>query len=385
MSAAASLRLCVLTPVWPARDADSGIANIMDSEARALAARGHEVQVLHLCDSVQAGVQARVYDNRGLQVTEIPSGRSGPGTFFIGRLLAPWRALAALRRIDGAVDGILTTSYEFPALYYTLLRRRVPVLTRVSTTLETVDELTGRAKGLRRAIPVWLERLAVRVSPLLCTHTRAHVEFCARQIGVPASRFILIPHGIESLAAPEPETWTAPRTVLYVGRIGRRKGSDTLLAAAAAVLGKLPDCRFELVGADCEHLGASFLAQHPEFADRLVLRGRLGNAERDAALAACYLFVSPSPYESFGMTYLEAMNRGKPVIGCSGSGAAELIGDAGMAVPVGDAPALAEVIGGLLADQDRRDRLARRAAQRAREFSIGNTALKIEAAFREKI
>ena len=82
------------------------------------------------------------------------------------------------------------------------------------------------------------------------------------------------------------------------------------------------------------------------------------------------------------------MHFGKPVIGCSGSGAAELIGDAGLAVPPGDAGALAEAISALLADRGRRDRLSQLAVQRAQEFSVESTVRRIEEVFiglRERI
>jgi alpha-1,3-rhamnosyl/mannosyltransferase len=73
--------------------------------------------------------------------------------------------------------------------------------------------------------------------------------------------------------------------------------------------------------------------------------------------------------EGFGLPALEAMACGTPVI-CSDRGALpEVVGEAGITVPIGEPAALAEAIAGLAGDAARRTELAGRGRARARGFT----------------
>jgi phosphatidylinositol alpha-1,6-mannosyltransferase len=91
----------------------------------------------------------------------------------------------------------------------------------------------------------------------------------------------------------------------------------------------------------------------------------LSYAELAACYSACEIFALPSRGEGFGLVYLEAMARGKPVIGGAHGGAPEVIDDGrtGYLVHHGDAPQLATSIETLLADPE----LAREMGKRGRE------------------
>ena len=95
----------------------------------------------------------------------------------------------------------------------------------------------------------------------------------------------------------------------------------------------------------------AYFAQHYQgCAPYVQLTGAVSEETLQSLYQSCDLFVAPSLYESFGLIYLEAMNYGKPVIGCRSGGIPEVI-DQGvtglMAEP--EAPvALAEAIVALL-------------------------------------
>jgi glycosyltransferase involved in cell wall biosynthesis len=82
------------------------------------------------------------------------------------------------------------------------------------------------------------------------------------------------------------------------------------------------------------------------------------------------LTISTSTYETFGMTMLEAMACGCPVVAYPGGSIAEVVADAGPIVPDGDETALAHATAALCHDTDARQAAARRAQERARFFDI---------------
>ncbi|MFN2287091.1 MAG: glycosyltransferase, partial [Chromatocurvus sp.] len=74
--------------------------------------------------------------------------------------------------------------------------------------------------------------------------------------------------------------------------------------------------------------------------------------------------VVPSLYEGFGLPAGEAMACGVPVVASDAGALPEIVGDAGLLVPPGDADALAQAIDALLGDPPRRAALGAVARQR---------------------
>lgn len=159
-------------------------------------------------------------------------------------------------------------------------------------------------------------------------------------------------------------------TIITVGRYAPQKDHATLLRAFAIVRRQSP-ARLVLIGQ------GPLRAELEVLADELGIRSDVRFAGWQpnpfAWLARSDLFVLSSRYEGFGNVIVEAMACGLPVVSTDcPSGPREILrdGEAGELVPVGDPEALAAAMLAVLADPDRRARLAAQSAARAPEFDI---------------
>lgn len=187
----------------------------------------------------------------------------------------------------------------------------------------------------------------------------------------------------------------ATRNLLFVGRISPEKGLHHLLDAFAIVLKSNPDVHLTLIGPEWV-LPAEFLAElsdEPGVRDLRRFYGRQSypaylRSRLDSALAGRVTFagmvkhpqlvdyyrnadavILPSLSETFGVSLIEAMSCGVPVIASAVGGMRELVQHetTGLLAPPGDPKALAEAILRLLKDPALAAALARAGRQRAQE------------------
>jgi glycosyltransferase involved in cell wall biosynthesis len=158
--------------------------------------------------------------------------------------------------------------------------------------------------------------------------------------------------------------------VLFVGEITERKNVRLLVEAFAEVLSAVPAARLVLAGSP--GLGS------PEVAEAIVRLGlghaviRLGHADQgvaEALVATADVLVLPSVDEGFGFPALEAMSVGTAVIASDSGSLPEVVGDAGLLVPVGDTEALGAGIIRVLEDPQLRADLGNRGQKRGATYS----------------
>lgn len=148
--------------------------------------------------------------------------------------------------------------------------------------------------------------------------------------------------------------------VFALGRLVPYKGFDVLVEAAAKLS---PDAVMVIGGGGPQAEALAARIDALGLAERVLLPGRIPDAELAAWLAACDVFCLPSVSraEMFGIVQLEAMAFGKPVVATDipGSGVpwVNRHGETGLVVPPGDAEALAAALNALLTDASLRARL----------------------------
>lgn len=165
-----------------------------------------------------------------------------------------------------------------------------------------------------------------------------------------------------------------PRYVVSLATLEPRKGLNVLVAAMAA-----PEApRLPLVVAGQPGWGgvdlpaAAAAAGLP--ADRLLLTGRLGDADLAVVLGRASALVVPSRAEGFGLPVLEGMALGTPVVVSDAPALVEVAGGAAAVVPVGDVAALAGALAAVTGDEAQRTRLVAAGRVRARQFSWARAA-----------
>lgn len=190
----------------------------------------------------------------------------------------------------------------------------------------------------------------------------------------------IVPYGVdfaafalrdgEARAVEQRRATYGDRIILFVGVLRHYKGVDFLLRALCNV-------RAHAVIAGQGPMEREWRRMAGELGvnDRVTFLGPVSDAERRLLLHACALLVLPSidRREAFGISQLEAMACGKPVIATDLPTGVRFVnrdGVTGLLVPPGDEAALARAITRLLDDLDLRARLGRAARERVeREFS----------------
>jgi D-inositol-3-phosphate glycosyltransferase len=168
--------------------------------------------------------------------------------------------------------------------------------------------------------------------------------------------------------------------LLFVGRIERLKGLETLLRAAALLQGRgflAPSCPCVMViGGDPENPREEMrylqeLREKLSVTNVVTFLGKRSQDELPQYYSAAQAVVMPSQYESFGMVALEAMACGTPVVASGVGGLLYLVRDGrtGYHIPDSDPSALADKLQKLLSDERLRQELGRHAANVAHAYS----------------
>jgi glycosyltransferase involved in cell wall biosynthesis len=155
--------------------------------------------------------------------------------------------------------------------------------------------------------------------------------------------------------------------ILFVGQLIRGKGVDLLLRALAEVP---PPWHATVVGTGNHLETCKRLARDLKVEERVHFAGWVPHGELTRFYTDAELTVVPSRWpEPFGMVGIEAMARGRPVVGFAVGGIPDWLEDevTGLLVPEADTAAMAAAIGRLLGDRSLRLRLGEAAVQRVRE------------------
>jgi len=202
----------------------------------------------------------------------------------------------------------------------------------------------------------------------LCFHARANVmptAWLGSILQLP--RLVTIHHGLPAEKGTVCSPVEDPLSIVFLGRLVSTKGVHVLLQAVH----QLPGCQFRLniIGDGPERARLEADVRSLGLEERVSFRGYLPANEVELALAAARAVVMPSlGGEVFGLVALENMLRKKAVIVSEIGALTEVVGDAGLTFPIGDAPALAGCLRRVLQSENFSEEMGARAISRARSL-----------------
>jgi len=184
----------------------------------------------------------------------------------------------------------------------------------------------------------------------------------------------------ETLAKVRAKYGLGERYVFYLGGLDQRKNVPQLVRAFAHLYGQLGDPNLQLLiaGNPDKQKGPLFPDPRPVAAD-LGMTGQIvyrfiDEEDKPAMYSGASLFVFPSLYEGFGLTPLEAMSCGAPVVCSNRTSLPEVVGDAAIMVDPEDTRAFIEAMRRVLTSEDVQRDLRARSLQRAAQFNWNKTA-----------
>lgn len=398
------LRICLLSHTYPPKQYD-GVARLTHLMARGLFEQGHAVHV------ITTGERSSVafYDGAYVHAIKYALDRyqhykAMPRLFHaLNHSHAVHDKVKRLVQNDG-IQVVDSPLWLFEGLT-TAVSGALPVAVRLVTAGAQVATLHDVRDDDTRIVGDMERELIARATHVL-PNTRATLENTVKTYGIEIepARTTIVPYGIvpaadDAVRAFDPARAEDDLTVLFVGRLEKRKGITDLFAAIPRVLSAVPRARFVIAGADnsrhdgfAERTGLTYPAYFAHTfaacAERVSFTGAVSDDDLQRLYQSCDLFVAPSLYESFGLVYLEAMNFGKPVIGCRAGGIPEVVDDGvtGLLVEP-EAPArLAEAIVSLLSSPAHlRDYGQAGRAQVLEKYAYTRMAQQFAAAYRRAI
>jgi phosphatidylinositol alpha-mannosyltransferase len=347
-----------------------GVTRHVEALAREHAAAGHDVRVLAPYDG----------DPREAPEWLVPLGGT-VGLPFNGAVsnlaLTPFAASTLRRELRGGRFDVVHVHEPVAPLpgWLAMGVADAPLVGTFHTYSENVlPHAVAALWGSRRN----LNRLRVRIAVSEAAAWTGRRFFGGEYRIVPNG--VALPEG--GPPAPRRRAAGEPLEIAFVGQAVERKGLPVLLRAFEALREHVP-ARLTVIGADAAEL-APVLAD----GEGVIALGRVGEAEKRAALARAHVLCAPSlGGESFGMVLTEAFAAGTPVVASDIAGYRGVVEDGaeGVLVPPGDAVALAETLRDLALEPERLERLGERASRAAERYAWPRIAAQVASAYEHAI
>ncbi len=207
---------------------------------------------------------------------------------------------------------------------------------------------------------------------------------------IPEHKITIIPNPVDDvfLGYRKTKKLSEKRNILFVGRLDQNKGLDILIKAYAVVSGDINGVSLTIAGKDMVKITPVL----QELVRKLNLNniqftGEISQKDLLKLYSKSDVFVMPSSYEAFGITIVEAMAQGIPVIATDVGGIPFVLdyGRAGIIVPYGNENILAEKIKLLLTNKKLRKSFQQRAFNHVQNFRIDKLTKELEKVYEELV
>jgi glycosyltransferase involved in cell wall biosynthesis len=263
-----------------------------------------------------------------------------------------------------------------------------PITSDLRIALQSADSWKLRLLIKRWHSFLGMQKKVVRQLDHLVTVSEASRKDIANDFSVSISKLQIVHNGIDTkVFKPVPAIAREPCTVMATASADAPlKGLNYLLRAVADLSVELPQLKLMILGKLKKDGTTAELIEKLGIEDRITFYSGLTSDEIAGLYARATCAVIPSIYEGFGLPAGEAMACQVPVISTNGGALPEVVGDAGIIVPVKDHKAIAGAIQKLLGDDTLRAELAIKGRSRMLElFSWDVAAREMTQLYREII
>ncbi len=217
-------------------------------------------------------------------------------------------------------------------------------------------------------------------------------QIIIKEYGINPDKVRVVHNGIDESTKPAGTGWNRMRSlkksgfkiVLFLGRITIQKGPDYFVRAAARVLERNPKVMFVVAGSGDMEESMMKLAAQLNISQNVLFTGFLSGGDRHEMYASSDLFVMPSISEPFGITPLEAMKLGTPVLISKQSGVSEIVQHA-MKIDFWDVDEMANKILAVVGYPGLKETLSDYAREEADRITWADAAKKVDSIVRELV
>ncbi len=227
-----------------------------------------------------------------------------------------------------------------------------------------------------------IERQGMERASAVIAVSNYTAEIITRRYGIPADKVHVVHNGI-NYKPSERKVVDRQRgaRVLFLGRITSQKGPEYFVKAAEQVLRKYENVKFVMAGwGDLAPDMVEMVALR-RLGSKILFTGFLRGGQVDTAYRMSDVYVMPSVSEPFGLTALEAVQQGLPVILSKTTGVGEILCDGALKVDFWDANKMAEQIVDVLNNPVLAENLRVRASDEIRNLTWDAAAKKCQSIY----
>lgn len=357
------MRICLISREYPPETSWGGIGAYTYQHANALAALGHDVEVIALARKEDLFEPAIANGAENPKRHVIPLHRAVWG-HLLDELATIWISLPYSHYLFKTTIALWNKFTELHAKkpfdvveapehlaegLMVAMTKSCPLVVRLHTPhFKFVAERYHNLKpSFDHTLFGMLERMTILNADAVSSPSQELANYVARDCGYDAKSIHIVRNGvdIEKFSPEGPKTLEPSNqvTVMFAGRLEERKGIHQLIDAIPLVLEQTKNVRFVIVGRDMKvgrqsvaetvkrRLAATNSSQYVQFINHVPL------SEMPALYRSADICVVPSLYENAPYTVLEAMACGRPVVATSAGGTPEYIddGESGFVIPPG--------------------------------------------------
>jgi glycosyltransferase involved in cell wall biosynthesis len=229
---------------------------------------------------------------------------------------------------------------------------------------------------------VFLEAYSTKKADVVITDSEKSKRIVVEEYGVDEGKIrVILKEGVH--LDQYVQSTCEDNILLFVGRLHERKGLDLLLPIFKEVL-KNEEAVLRIVGSGEIERSLKLQAKALGIQNNVEFMGYLPDSEMQRQYSKASIFVSPSRYEGFGITLLEALASGLPLV-ATDTGISSQVVEENKNGFIVDHDNMYDAILKLLRDKGLRTRMGRRSREIARDYSWSSAAKRMISVYEELI